>query len=207
MFEKKIEVPEKVILIPYFWDRQYYKSLREQALKRLHVAHTEIVIFENAALVAGFLGYSNILTVLEFIAGIREKEIFFLGTAGSLTDDISEPSAYNVGCIHASSVFKRFSKHHSLDLIDLANKNFPSVTGVSVDLIQRETPEWLKKQAAKDIDIVEMEIFPLRTYLKKPFPAIVVATDRVMPGKVDVFPNKKKVKREFVRAFEYFLSL
>lgn len=207
MIDKKIGIPERVILIPYFWDQAYYKSLREKALKRLHVAHTEIVVFENVALVVGFLGYSNILTVLEFIADIRKKEIFFLGTAGSLTDTITRPQAYNVTRIFSSSIFKRFSRRNSLGLQSLNNKNFPAVKGVSVDLIQRETASWLKKQTSLGIDIVEMEIFPLRTYLKKYFTALVVTTDRVLPGKVDVFPDKKKVKQEFIRSFEFIINL
>ena len=74
-----------------------------------------------------------------------------------------------------------------------------------MDVIQRETPSWLAAQRRKKIDIVEMELFPLRWFLQKPFRALVVLSDRVEPSGIRPFADKKKFQREFTHAFEYIV--
>jgi hypothetical protein len=84
--------------------------------------------------------------------------------------------------------------------------SFPSVRGVSVDIIQRETHGWLAEQQSKKIDIVEMELFALRWFLKKPFHALVVLSDRVEPTGIRPFAAKQKFQAEFARAFDYIIQ-
>ncbi len=74
--------------------------------------------------------------------------------------------------------------------------------GVSVDVIQRETPAWLAAQRAQRADIVEMELFPLRWFLGRPFRALVVLSDRVEATGIRPFADKDKFNREFQRAFQ-----
>ncbi|MCJ7483646.1 MAG: hypothetical protein MUO31_11855, partial [Thermodesulfovibrionales bacterium] len=79
---------------------------------------------------------------------------------------------------------------------------FPVVRGVSVDVLQRETPAWLAEQHALKTDIVEMELFPLRCFLGRPFHALVVLSDRVEEKGISPFREKAKFNSEFSRAFQ-----
>lgn len=198
----RLELPDKLILNPWFWNPPYFETLKRRCLYSFPLVQTQVLVFDEYALISGFLGYSHLLTLLEFIEGVRDKEIFFLGTAGSLTESIDSTCSVNVTEIYASSIFRLFSKQQRLDLVTLNTAPLRPGKGVSVDLIQRETPAWLRAQVKKGIDIVEMEIFPLRVYLRKPFTAVVVMTDRVTAGGVKVFPHKEKFQAEFVRAYE-----
>jgi hypothetical protein len=70
-----------------------------------------------------------------------------------------------------------------------------------VDIIQRENPTWLAAQLSRRTDIVEMELFPLRCFLGRPFHALVVLSDRVRATGIQPFGEKEKFNREFQRAF------
>jgi hypothetical protein len=188
-------------MVPYFWDRNLLDELRHGADKTISLLQSDILVFAHFAVVTGFLGYSHILTILEFVEGIDQKEFFFLGTAGSLQPRFDRPMTVNVVEIHASSIFNRFSRSQSLPLKPFAGKNYPEVRGVSVDLIQRETSQWLQRQLSKGLEIVEMELFPLRVYLKHPFSALVVLSDRVTAKGIEVFSQKDQLKREFIHTF------
>jgi hypothetical protein len=78
--------------------------------------------------------------------------------------------------------------------------------GVTVDIVQRETPSWLQEQVHLGMEFVEMEIFPLRAYMEKPFHAIVVTTDILRESGVEVFPDKKQLKEEFVKSYELIVE-
>jgi hypothetical protein len=199
---RRIETSNTLILNPFFWDARYYEDLKKRCQYHFPLIQTEMLVFDGYSLISGFLGYSHILTMLEFVEGVRQKEIYFLGTAGSLSAAIDEPCICNVREIYASAIFEHFSSEKSLDMVEWDTGEIKKVKGVSVDLIQRETSEWLREQEKEGIDIVEMEIFPLRVYLEKPFSAMVVLTDRVAHSGAREFTDKKKFQQEFVRAYE-----
>ena len=104
-----------------------------------------------------------------------------------------------MGEIRPSSIFRRFSRSAALPLKIFADASFPVVSGVSVDIIQRENPAWLAGQHARRTDIVEMEL-PLRCFLGRPFHALVVLSDRVRAAGITPFGAKDTFDREFRRA-------
>ncbi len=200
---KRIELNvDNIILIPDFRAKKYYKNLKNKALKRISLIGNDILIFEKFSIITGFLGYSNLLLTLEFIEDIKQKDIFFLGTGGVLKKDIKVPCSLNVIKIYSSSIFKLFSKKKSLNLNDFLLGNIKKVKGVSVDLIQRETKKWLREQLIEEIEVVDMELFPLRVYLKKPFYALIISTDIVRPGGIEPFFDNDLIKKEFVKSYE-----
>ena len=199
---KKFDLPGRLILIPRFWHREYYAALKEEAATTLEILQCEIPIFADFTLIEGFLGYPHILTILEFIENVREKEIFFLGTAGSLNEQIDHPMPLQVTEIYSSAILKHFAAEESFQLKPFAACDFRKAAGVTVDIIQRETLSWLKEQKSKGLDFVEMELFPLRVYLGKPFYAIVVTSDILKETGGEFFLNKKLLKKEFVKAYE-----
>jgi hypothetical protein len=86
-----MDIPQNLILIPFFWDTAYYRQLKKKAHGTFDLFGGEIVLFDNYTLLVGFLGYPHLLTHLEFIKDVKEKEVFFLGTAGSMNEEIAEP--------------------------------------------------------------------------------------------------------------------
>ena len=203
---RQFVTPPALVLVPFFSQPSLAAALQKQALRRQEFLHSSLLWFERLAIVSGFIGYPHLLTLLQMIDGLAEKEIYFLGSAGVLNPRWHEPTVLQIETIHSSSIFKRFSKTSPLALKVFPGTPFPAATGVSVDIIQRETPAWLAAQRRKKIDIVEMELFPLRWFLQKPFQALVVLSDRVEPSAIRPFADKKKFQREFARAFNYIIS-
>lgn len=200
---KRIELNvDNIILIPDFRDKKYYKNLKNKVLKRISLIGNDILIFKNFVLITGFLGYPNLLLTLEFIKNIKQKDIFFLGTGGILKNDKNLSYSLNVTEICSSSIFKLFSKKRCLNLNDFESGNLKKVKGVSIDLIQRETKKWLREQLIEGIEVVDMELFPLRVYLGKPFYAIIVLTDIIKPEGIKSFFNNDLIKKEFVKSYE-----
>ncbi len=200
---KKFDVPGDLILIPRFWDRDYFQNLKEQAHGSFEIIQCEFLFFEKYTVIEGFLGYPHILTVLEFLDKLKQKQVYFLGTAGSLNKEINQSIPLQVSQIYPAGVFNDFTETGYFDMKTFPSCNFRQSPGVSVDIIQRETPAWLKEQQNKGLDFVEMEIFPLRVYLDTPFHAMVVTSDLLKSDGIEVFPDKKQLKKEFVRAFEF----
>ncbi|MCX6558516.1 MAG: hypothetical protein NTW95_13980 [Candidatus Aminicenantes bacterium] len=200
-------MPPSLVLVPYFTEKSHFASLQKRALQRQDFLHSSLLWFDNMALISGFLGYPHLLTLLALVDGLPDKEIYFLGSAGAIRPRFKEPAALQVGEIRPGSVFKRFSTSRSLLLkvFPDAQARFPVVCGVSVDIIQRETKGWLAAQRAMRTDIVEMELFPLRWFLRKPFHALVVLSDRVEPTGIRPFADKQKFQREFAAAFDYIV--
>ncbi|MCK4890998.1 MAG: hypothetical protein KAS97_13765, partial [Candidatus Aminicenantes bacterium] len=56
-----------------------------------------------------------------------------------------------------------------------------------------------------DIDIVEMEIFPLCWYMEKEITAHIVVSDIVSESGI-INLNRKQIAEESVRGFEYILE-
>jgi hypothetical protein len=199
---RQLEVPPALVLIPYFSEAALYASLQKKALRRQDLLHASLLWFENTAIISGFIGYPHLLTLLQLVAGMDDKEIYFLGSAGALQPRFREPAALQVGSIRPSSVLKRFSRLGALEMKPFAGNGFPVVSGVSVDIIQRETPAWLAEQRALGSGIVEMELFALRWFLGRPFRALVVVSDRVQATGIRAFREKEKFNSEFRRAFQ-----
>ncbi|MBU4404925.1 MAG: hypothetical protein L6428_16430 [Candidatus Aminicenantes bacterium] len=194
--------PPALVLVPYFSQNSLFTTLQKQAGRRQDLLHSSLLWFENMAVISGFIGYPHLLTLLGLVADLADKEVFFLGAAGALKPRFREPAALQVGEILSSSIFKRFSRAASLPLKRFTDRSFPVVRGVSVDVLQRETPAWLAEQQALKTDIVEMELFPLRCFLGRPFHALVVLSDRVEKKGISPFRAKAKFNSEFNRAFQ-----
>jgi hypothetical protein len=202
----KIGLPPNLVLIPQFWDTDYFIQLKKKAAGTFELLKSDVLLFDNYTVIVGFLGYPNILTILEFIEGVKEKDVYFLGTAGSMNEDINEPMPLNVETIYSTAILNYFSPQKSFSLKIFTSDNLRKAKGVTVDIIQRETPSWLKEQKQLGMDFVEMEIFPLAAYLEKPFHAIVVASDILRETGVKVFQDKKRLKEEFVKSYEFIVK-
>ena len=203
---RQFVTPPALLLVPFFSQPSLAAALQKQALRHQKFLHSTLLWFERLAIVSGFIGYPHLLTILQMIDGLAEKEIYFLGSAGAINPCWREPTVLQIETIHSSSIFNRFSKNSPLALKVFPARPFPGASGVSVDIIQRETPAWLEAQRRKKIDLVEMELFPLRWFLQKPFQALVVLSDRVEPSAIRPFADKEKFQREFARACEYILT-
>lgn len=203
---ERINLPKHLVLIPQFWNKAYYKTLKKSSLGCLNLLHSDLLLFENYTVIVGFLGYPYILTLLEFIKEVQEKEVIFLGTAGSLNETINHPIPLQVEEIFSTEILEHFSFEKSFTLKPVNQGNLRKAKGVTVDIIQRETPSWLRKQKSRGIDFVEMELFPLRVYLQKPFQAIVVTSDLLIESGIEVFPDKKRLQKEFVQSYELIVK-
>ncbi|MDQ1354754.1 MAG: hypothetical protein QG657_5063 [Acidobacteriota bacterium] len=202
---KQVDIPPHLVLIPFFWDTNYFEQLKKKALGTFELFNSEIIFFENYTLLVGFLGYPHLLTNLEFIKDLKSKEVFFLGTAGSLNEEIAEPTSLEVEAIYSTAILDYFCEAKSFPLKTL-NHGLRKAKGVTVDIIQRETSSWLREQVQRGMEFVEMEIFPLRAYLGKPFHAVVVTTDLLKETGIVVFPDKKRLLEEFVKSYELIIK-
>jgi hypothetical protein len=202
----KIDLPKNLVLIPQFWDKPYFEGLKKSALGCINLIHSDLLLFQDYTLIVGFLGYPHILTLLEFIRDVREKEVFFLGTAGSLKESLNYPMPLTVEDIYSTEILDHFSAETRLPLKIFPGGDLKRARGVTVDIIQRETQSWLREQVKRQLDFVEMELFPLRVYLEKPFYAIVVTSDLLKESGIQVFPDKQLLQREFVRAYELIVK-
>ena len=203
---KRIDLPKHLVLIPQFWDKDYFEGLKKSALGSFNLIHSDLLFFQDYTVIVGFLGYPHILTLLEFIRDVREKEVFFLGTAGSLNESLHTPTPLAVAEIYSTEILDHFHPETRLSLKPLPGAELRSARGVTVDIIQRETPAWLREQVQRQLDFVEMELFPLRVYLEKPFYAVVVTSDLLKESGIEVFPDKQLLQREFVRSYELIVK-
>jgi hypothetical protein len=203
---RQFAIPPSLVLVPYFSQGSLFAALQKQARRRQDFLHSSLLWFENMAVISGFIGYPHLLTLLPLIEDLAGKDIYFLGSAGALKPRFREPAAVQVGEIRPGSIFKRFSRAASLPLKKFSPGAFPVVSGVSVDIIQRETPAWLAEQRSLRTDIVEMELFPLRWFLDRPFHALVVLSDQVQASGIRPFAEKQKFQSEFERAFNYIIG-
>jgi len=198
----QIEFNKNIIFIPIFYSKKLHQKLIKESIKNYKFMLAEIIELENITIFTNFLGYVHLYSFLDFIKNIEDKNIFFLGLAGSLNENLKTSLTLNVTEIYPSSIFKLFSKKKFFKLNSFNNKNIKEAKGVSVDIYQRETKNWLIEQKKNNIDIVEMEIFPLASYLKKPFYSLVVTTDSVSLKGTKLY-NKKQINKEFENSFEF----
>jgi hypothetical protein len=199
---RQFTMPSSLLLVPFFSEASLYAELQQKAERGQRFLHSSLLYFEKFAVISGFLGYTHLLALLGMVADLHAKEIYFLGSAGALQPRFREPAAVQVVEARPSSIFKRFSRAGAaLPLKRFPDPSFPAVRGVSVDLIQRETPAWLAGQRSLKSDIVEMEIYPLRWFLGRPFHALVVLSDRIKAAGIEPFGDQKRFHAEFKRAF------
>jgi len=204
--QKRVDLPGQLILIPQYWDKAYFQELKKKSLGSWNLLNSDVLLFQGYTVIVGFLGYPHIITLLEFIQGVREKEVFFLGTAGSLTETINQPMILEVTEICSTEILDHFCPEKSFALKGFPHSHFKKVRGVTVDLIQRETVPWLRAQKERGIEFVEMELFPLRFFLGKEFSALVISSDLLTEAGIKIFPGKSALQQEFVRAYEFMVS-
>ncbi len=204
---RRVDIPKNLILIPQFWDKVYYKTLQDEALACGKLLESDFLIFEDYTMIVGFLGYPNIFTLLEFIKDLREKDIYFLGTAGSLNPAVDHPVPLLVEEIHSTEILDHFADETMFQMKCFEGGNLRRAKGVTVDIIQRETAPWLKKQVEKGMQFVEMEIFPLRVFLEKPFHAVVITSDLLKETGIEPFKDRRQLQKEFVKAFELIVNV
>jgi hypothetical protein len=198
---RQFAVPPSLVLVPYFSQGPLFAALKKKSLRQHAFLHSTLLHFADHVVISGFLGYPHLFTLLGLVAELEEKEVYFLGSAGTLTRRFASPRALQVSEVIPSSLFKRFGRH-ALALKKFAGPAFPAVRGVSVDVIQRETTAWLTEQRRRRADIVEMELFPLRWFLGRPFHALVVLSDRVQRTGIRPFGDRDRFDQEFTRAFQ-----
>ncbi len=202
---KKINISENLILVPYFPNRECLKTIESGSVKKRSIFRSVLYSYSNYDILYGFLGYSNLLTILEFISDVRNKNIFFLGTAGSLDPGVIEPKILNVTKIYPGSIFRYFSSIEFYNLYRYEGNEVESVVGISEDLIQRENPVWYKNVMKTNVKIVEMELFPLRWYIGKEITALVVVSDQISISGIKNL-DRKRIAEESARGFKLIME-
>ena len=202
---QKTEIPENLILLPFMPDKDYLKRLEDTSLGRKHILGSTLYSFDYYSVLYGFLGYSNLLTVLEFIAGIRNKNVYFIGTAGSLNPSFEKPEILSVKKIYPGSIFNYFTDDDHYELKETGIPGLKKGIGISIDLIQRENSQWYREMKSRKIDFVEMELFPLKWYLGNQLSALVILSDLVTETGIVKF-KRKKINEEFIKGFELIKS-
>jgi purine-nucleoside phosphorylase len=199
-----LETKDKLLLIPYFWDRALLESLELKASRSFNFYLSRYLEFKNYSIITGFMGYPQIILILSEIKDVFNKEIFFLGTAGAVNNKFNKPIAVNITEIYSSSIFKLFARKRKFYLNHIENNDIIKGTCISVDIPKRENKKWIESARKSKIDTVEMELFPIRVFLKKNFTAIVIITDIVTGNTKINLMNTKVIKKEFVKSFDLF---
>jgi len=201
---KREEVPDKILLIPFFPEKKYFSKIRDHAIKMKKVLFSEFIFFDDMMVITGFFGYPSVLTVLEFVGDLKEKDLLFIGTAGSINRELDGPAVLNVKEIFPDEAIKSLSDKKSFKMKRDYRTLYRNSSGVTVDIIQRETPDWVSEQKKKGMDFVEMEIFPIAALMDRGFEARVILTDAVTERGIQSFGDKKRVKELFIEQFEIF---
>jgi hypothetical protein len=199
-------LPSRLLLVPFFVDRSSFSGLQKKARRRSKLLHADLLEFDDFAVIANFMGYPFLLTLLEHVEGIGGKEIFFLGTAGSIGTGAMKPQTLHVVSVTGSGFLRRFTRKGRLELEHSSLSSFKSARAVSVDIPQRENRSWVRGETGKRTTVVEMELFPLRVFLGKPFVALVVTTDRVSASGIRPFADREAVRAEFRRALGFVME-
>lgn len=200
-------LPSRLLLVPFFVDPSSFSGLLKKARRRSKLLHADLLEFDDFAMIANFMGYPFLLTMLEYVEGIGEKEIFFLGTAGAVGTGAEKPQALHVASVTGSGFLRRFTRKEGLELKRFPLSLLKSARAVSVDIPQRESRSWVRGEIGKRTTVVEMELFPLRVFLGKPFVALVVTTDRVSASGIRPFADRGAVRAEFRRALGFVMEL
>ena len=201
-----LKTNRKLLIVPHIWGTELRDRLTGLARSSHSFLNSQILQLESCSLLTGFLGYPHLLTLLGFIDDIMDKDLFFLGTAGIVNPHLNGVQLFNPIRVHASTVFHSFPAPHDCELKRIPSAAIPPVSAVSVDIPQRETPDWLREQRQRGIDLVDMELFPLCHYIGIPITALLVSTDRVTPDGIEPFAELGQVRCEFERAVDIILE-
>lgn len=196
---RQLVVPGTLILVP--WLPALCRPANVTVRK---ILHAELLTGAGWSVLTGFLGYPDLLTLLAFIADWPAKRLVLLGTAGALDSRFAAPAIVQVEAIAASPPLRVFASHSPLDMELIGGAPWPAVHAVSVDLPQRETRSWLAAQRRGGRAAVEMELFPLRAFLGRPFPALLVFSDAVEAAGIRPFA-RESVCTEMARAFTFLM--
>jgi hypothetical protein len=199
-------LPSRLLLVPFFVDRSSFSSLQKKARRRSKILHADLLEFDDFAVIANFMGYPFLLTMLEHVERIGEKEIFFLGTAGAIGTGMRKPQALHVVSVTGSGSLRRFNRKGKLELKHFPVSPLKSARAVSVDIPQRESRSWVRGEIGNRTAVVEMELFPLRVFLGKPFVALVVTTEIVSVSGIRPFADREAVRTEFRRALGFVME-
>ena len=199
---KKASPP--LLIIPFFPDRALLDRERNSALKIKEFFRAELLRFANCEILSGFIGYPHLEVLLGFLPGWREREIFFLGTAGFLGPETPPPTPLQLGSISAEPAQFLLNQNDSFPL--KLFPAFPAVPGVSVDIPGRENEAWLTAQRRTGRRVVEMEIYALAALYGRPLTALVALSDYFDTGGANRRLPAGLLKRNFRAAYSAIRS-
>ncbi len=201
-FPRRIEVRQRLLLIPSCHHRSRWKEISSRAESKRHFLGAELVHFDDFTVLTGFLGYPHLLTLLAGIDSWREKSLFFLGTAGVL-DDGDLP---DIVCVSSVSITPELAPSFvGEELLMEPTDRLVSKRVVTVDLPHRESPEWLSRVRKNGAERVEMELYPLRFFYRRPFRALLVGSDKL--GTVTAPIPRLRLEERFAQAFDILTEL
>ena len=204
---RQFAMPPSLVLVPYFSQGSLFAALQKQALRRQDFLHSSLLWFENMAVISGFIGYPHLLTLLADGRRPGGQGNLFSGFGRSAPSPLQRTG---------SPAGERDPLQLDLQKIfptkQLPAEGFPrrlfsrrDAGSAWTSSSAKRRPGW-PHSASEKIDIVEMELFPLRWFLQKPFHALVVLSDRVEPAGIRPFADKEKFQHEFERAFNYIIE-
>jgi len=198
---RRIDLPPRLLLVPRWLDRAVGARVQREAAHSQNLWGATLHILPACAVLSGFFGYPHLLTLLEAIAGIQDKEITLLGSAGAIDPRFARPQVVEVSSCAAYGPLARFHKAALLPLTAAPGVSGERVTAVTVDLLQRETPAFLCRAAHQGWQVVEMELFPLLAYLERPPTAALVLTDRLTRLGIVPHGDRREIGRLFAERF------
>ncbi len=203
---KKIKLPNKLLLVPFFIDQDELSTARKECVKKVKILHSEILIFKDFSVLTGFIGYPAILTLFGFIDKIEEKKITFIGTAGGIGNMFDQPELVSVTSVSADDKLSLIFGEEKITMNNNEGLSDLQADGITVDIAQRETAEWVRQVESRGIAFVEMELYPIASFLGRGFEAYMIITDRVLGYGLDPFPDKRKVRDKFSRILKEIMS-
>jgi hypothetical protein len=201
---RRIDVPPRLLLVPRWLDPALEADVRRCCRVSRPLWGATLFHFPGYAVLSGFFGYPHLLTLLESIAGLQNKEIALLGSAGALDPRLEPPQVVEVARCAGYGPLARFCRRSPLLSAESPVAAGEKVVAVTVDLLQRETPAFLKRAERHGWQVVEMELFPLLAVLERPPSATLVLTDRVTQGGIVPCADRREIKGLFHERFVDF---
>jgi len=199
---RRVDLPPRLLLVPRWLDRAVGARVQHEAIRSQGLFGATLHTFPRHAVLSGFFGYPHLLTLLEVIAGVQDKEIVLLGSAGAIDPRLAVPRAVEVSFCAGYGPLARFHQVPLRPLTAASGMDGEPITAVTVDLLQRETPTFLRHAARKGWQVVEMELFPLLAYLTRPPAATLVLTDRLTRLGIVPHGDRREIGRLFADRFD-----
>lgn len=190
---RPVDLPtNNLVIIPWHPDSG---SLQGGLIRERRLLRARLLFYSHHAVLTGFTGYSHLYLLLPALKSLNRKKIVFLGTAGSLVASDTTCHAFFIEKVVPSGLFTFFPSLGPLSLSPFLPMDkqivLPGATAVSVDIIQRETPRWVRDQVREKRHCVEMELYPLRHFLGPSLSAVLVTSDRVTENGIHRFPREQ----------------